>query len=41
MRANSDTCKICDPLKVKTDEERDASALMQLRGEWDQHLVRA
>ena len=33
--------KLVDTLKVKTDAERDASPLTQLRGEWDLHLVRA
>ena len=40
-RPKTDTCKTCDALKVKIDVERNASALIQLCGERDVHLVRA
>ena len=37
----SDTCKVCDAMKVKLDAESYPVKISQLTGEWDLHKIRA
>ena len=40
-RPRTDTCKVCDEMKVKVDAESDPTTKQRLKGEWDLHKRRA